>query len=121
MKIHNLIKDSKLYTSNVYLVLGEWNAIADVNTLVDVGSDVSMMDKIMNLNTGLGKKKIDQVVITHNHSDHSAILPLIIETFHPIVYSFDIHLKGTDIVLKDGDFLRMGGGHPRINPRADLP
>jgi glyoxylase-like metal-dependent hydrolase (beta-lactamase superfamily II) len=108
LKIINLTENSKLYTSNVFLALGEWNAVDDVNTLIDVGSDEMIIKKIEGINTGLGKRKIDQVIITHNHSDHSAILPLIKETFHPKIYAFDAHLKGVDEVLKDGDKIRIG-------------
>jgi glyoxylase-like metal-dependent hydrolase (beta-lactamase superfamily II) len=108
MKITNLTEDSKIYTSNVYLVLGTWNTLDDINTLIDTGSDESIVKKIQFHNTGLGKRKIDQVIITHSHSDHTALLPLIKETFHPKVYAFNSHLKGVDQVLKDGDFIRIG-------------
>jgi len=46
MKITNLTADSKLYTSNVFLVLGEWNTIDDITTLIDVGYDLSIINKI---------------------------------------------------------------------------
>ncbi|MDF1531817.1 MAG: hypothetical protein P1P72_05815 [ANME-2 cluster archaeon] len=39
MIIQNLTRDSKKYTSNVYLIRGTNNAIQDVNTLIDVGRD----------------------------------------------------------------------------------
>ena len=71
MKIMNLTKNSKMYTSNVFLVLGAWKTVDDVNTLIDVGRDKSIIRKIENINTGLGKKKIDQVILTHSHSDHA--------------------------------------------------
>jgi glyoxylase-like metal-dependent hydrolase (beta-lactamase superfamily II) len=108
MKILNLTDNSKLYTSNVFLALGTWNTIDDVNTLIDVGSDANIIKKIENINTGLGKKKIDQVIITHSHSDHSAMLPAIKTQFKPMVYAFNSHLKDVDQVLKDGDKLRIG-------------
>jgi len=108
VKIINLTENSKLYTSNVFLVLGDWNTIDDVNTLIDVGSDENIINKIENINTGLGKKKVDQVIITHNHSDHAALLPIIKEVFNPKIYAFDSHLKGVDQVLWDGYVLRIG-------------
>ena len=108
MKISNLTEDSKLYTSNVFLLLGTWNTINDLNTLIDVGWDDTIIKKIHNINTGLGKKKIDQVILTHSHSDHVAILSKIKEEFNPKVYAFNSHLQGVDHILRDGDVLRVG-------------
>jgi glyoxylase-like metal-dependent hydrolase (beta-lactamase superfamily II) len=108
MKVINLNENSKVYTSNVFLVLGSWNTVDDLNTLIDVGSDILVIDKIKNFNTGLGKKKIDQVILTHSHSDHSSILPAIKKTFNPMVYAFNSHLKGIDQVLRDGDMVKIG-------------
>ncbi|MBN2484370.1 MAG: MBL fold metallo-hydrolase [Bacteroidales bacterium] len=107
MKIINLTEDSKRYTSNVFLVLGTWNAVDDANTLIDVGSDENIIGKIGAINTGLGKKKVDQVILTHSHSDHSAILPIIKEAYNPIVYALNPHIKGVDRLLADGMVLRI--------------
>lgn len=108
MRIMNLTEDSKLYTSNVFFILGEWNTLDDVNTLVDVGSDLMVVEKLMEMNTGLGKRKVDQVIITHSHSDHVSMLPSVIEAFKPKVFGFNTHLKGIDTPLHDGDKLRIG-------------
>jgi glyoxylase-like metal-dependent hydrolase (beta-lactamase superfamily II) len=108
MKIINLTENSTSYTSNVYLVLGAWNAINDINTLIDVGNDNQVVQKLEGANTGLGKKKLDQVILTHSHSDHTAMLPAIIEAFHPRVYAFNAHLKGVTNILGDGDSIRIG-------------
>jgi glyoxylase-like metal-dependent hydrolase (beta-lactamase superfamily II) len=108
MKIFNLTTESKMYTSNVFLILGEWNAIDDVNTLIDVGSDELTLKKIEETNTGLGKKKVDQVIITHSHSDHTAILPKIIDMYSPTVSAFNSNLKGINRILNDGDKIKIG-------------
>jgi glyoxylase-like metal-dependent hydrolase (beta-lactamase superfamily II) len=108
MKIFNLTEDSKKYTSNVFLVLGTWNTVNDMNTLIDVGSDTDIIQKIENINTGLGKKKIDQVVLTHSHSDHSAILPEIKQRYNPKIFAFNSFLKGIDYILADGDKIKIG-------------
>ena len=85
MRITNLTEDSKLYTSNVFLILGTWNTVEDITTLVDVGSDYTIINKIEGINTGLGKKKIDQVILTHSHSDHAAILSKIKDAFNVVL------------------------------------
>lgn len=108
MKIYNLTEDSQIYTSNVFLVMGTWNTIDDINTLIDVGSDKMILDKIDKINTGLGKKKIDQVILTHSHSDHTSILPLIKEKYNPKILAFNSHLLGIDQTLRDCDLIRIG-------------
>ena len=108
MKILNLTSDSKIYTSNVYLVTGTWNAIADVNTLIDVGRDPSVIEKINNASTGVGKHRAEQVILTHSHYDHASLLPLIREAFNPVVYAFSSFLEGEYNLLKDGEMLKAG-------------
>jgi glyoxylase-like metal-dependent hydrolase (beta-lactamase superfamily II) len=108
MKIMNLTKESTMYTSNVYLVLGTWNAIGDVNTLVEVGRDPAIVEKIMETSTGVGKRRVEQVVLTHSHYDHAGLLSLVRKSFRPTVCAFSRSLAGVDRVLKDGDALRLG-------------
>jgi glyoxylase-like metal-dependent hydrolase (beta-lactamase superfamily II) len=108
MKVINLTEDSSLYTSNVFLVLGSWNTIADVNTLIDVGNDKGIIEKIESINTGLGKHKVDQVILTHSHSDHSALLSEIKIKYHPKTKAFNSHLKNIDHVLQNGEILKIG-------------
>ena len=65
MRISNLIQTkSMVYSSNVYLVLGDWSAIDDVNTLIDVGNDPAILEQISLAPTGVGKKPIEQVIFT---------------------------------------------------------
>ena len=88
MKITNVTTASKIYTSNVYLVTGTWNSLDDINTLVDVGRDSLVIEKINNARTGVAKPKVEQVILTHSHYDHAELLPLICETYKPVVYGF---------------------------------
>lgn len=110
MKIFNLTKNSGVYTSNVFLVLGGFNAIEDVNTLVDVGRDPSVIERIEKASTGVGKQRIEQVVLTHSHYDHTSLLPQICKRYHPKVCAYSLSLKGVDRLLKDGEILKMGDG-----------
>lgn len=79
-----------------------------MNTLIDVGNDPSIIDVIESMNGGAGKKKVDQVVLTHSHYDHTGILPLIKKAFHPKIYAFSPFMDGVDHPLKHGDTLRIG-------------
>ncbi len=108
MKIINLTEDSQIYTSNVYLVTGTWNALGDQNTLVDVGRDPSIIEKIQNARTGVGKRKLDQVVLTHSHYDHASLSEQIKESFSPRTYAFSNSQKYVDIILRGGETLHIG-------------
>lgn len=110
MKILPIQGQNNIYSSNVYLILGEWKRIEDPNTLVDVGNDPSIIAQIENMNTGIGKKKVEQVILTHSHSDHSGILALIKNAFHPKIYAFSPFMDGVDHVLTHGEKLRAGDG-----------
>lgn len=92
-----------MYTSNVYLVTGTNNAISDVNTLMDVGRDPKILESLPNESTGIGKRAVEQVIITHNHYDHTGMIKPLIERYHPRVCAFSPNLAGVDILLKDED------------------
>ena len=108
MKILNLTKDHNVYTSNVYFVLGNSNAIDDVNTLVDVGRDPSIIAKIEEASTGVGKQRVEQVVLTHSHYDHASFLPQIRKKYKPEVCAYSTSLEGVDRLLRDGETLKIG-------------
>jgi glyoxylase-like metal-dependent hydrolase (beta-lactamase superfamily II) len=108
MRIINLTdSQSMIYSSNVYLILGDWSAIADVNTLIDVGNNPAIVDTVRNAPTGVGKPAVERVVLTHGHFDHTALLPQIRTQFNPIVYAHPV-FTDADIALQDGAELRCG-------------
>ena len=108
MKVINLTANSRIYTSNVYFVRGTWNAIEDVNTLVDVGRDPTVIEAVLAISTGVGKKKVDQVILTHSHYDHATLLPAIRATYDSVVYAYSSSLEGVDHMLRDGEILTLG-------------
>jgi len=107
VKVINLSAQSQIYTSNVYLLTGDWNCIEDVNTLVDVGRDHNIIDKINHASTGVGKSKIEQVILTHNHYDHASLLPYIKNLFNPQVYAYSSYLEGVDCYVKGGELIKV--------------
>lgn len=108
MRVLTLETSGQMYTSQVYLVLGDSNRLEDINTLVDVGQDPAVLTSIERAPTGVGKWPVEQVVLTHDHFDHSALLPQIREAFHPKVFAFSPAAEGIDCVVRDGDTIRMG-------------
>lgn len=109
MRVVTLESSGRIYTSQVYLVLGDANRLEDVNTLVDVGQDPAILASIERAPTGVGKWPVEQVVLTHSHSDYCALLPRVRAVFHPKVRAFSSNLDGVDGLLHDGDTIRMGG------------
>jgi glyoxylase-like metal-dependent hydrolase (beta-lactamase superfamily II) len=111
MRIVMLQNSGLVYTSEAYLVLGRASRMGDVNTLVDVGQDPAILASIERAPTGVGKWPVEQVVLTHNHSDHCALLPQVREAYHPKVFAFSPNIDGVDCVLRDGDTIKMGDQH----------
>ena len=107
MKVICLRASDPVYTCNAYLVLGTWNTLQDVNTLVDVGADGSIVKEIGTINTGVGKRPVEQVVITHNHFDHSGGIKEVKLRYKAKVYAHK-NFEEVDGVLKDGQVVRMG-------------
>jgi len=107
MKIANLTQGSAIYTSNAYLLTGTWNAIPDVNTLIDTGRDPKIINAIHNSPTGVGKRRLDLVILTHTHYDHASMVPEIHREFGPVVCGCSSNFEGIDRVLKDGEHIRV--------------
>jgi glyoxylase-like metal-dependent hydrolase (beta-lactamase superfamily II) len=113
MKIFNVTEGSQIYTCNAYLLLGAWNTLHDLNTLIDVGCEPEIIRRIRGIYTGVGKKEIEQVILTHNHMDHTGSLKLIREHFSPKVYAFTPG-EGVDELLADGQCLRIADNECEI-------
>lgn len=107
MKIVNLSNHNKIYTSNVYLITGDWNRLDDVNTLIDVGRDPDIIEKIDNASTGVGKQRIEQIILTHSHYDHATLLPLIKKRYNPKTFAASLVLAEIDVILKGGEKLKI--------------
>jgi len=108
MRVSILKSKPDVYSGNSYLVRGDWNKIEDVNTLIDVGTDGSISEDLITYNTGVGKHKVDQVIITHEHFDHAGGLKKIVELFNPRVLAFNmipcVSIKAYDNMdIKIGD------------------
>jgi glyoxylase-like metal-dependent hydrolase (beta-lactamase superfamily II) len=105
VKIHILRHGNNIYSSNAYLLRGSNNRIGDLNTLIDTGTDCSIIDEIANINTGVGKKTIYQILLTHNHFDHTGCISEIKKRWNPKLLAFSKQ-TGADKVLKHNDVIK---------------
>ncbi len=109
MKIIQLNKRELSYSCNSYLLLGDWNRIEDVNTVIDPGIDGFIIDEIEHRSTGFGKVAVEQIILTHNHFDHAGgVLPLK-QRFGARVMAF-LDGPGVDELLYDGHIFKAGDG-----------
>ncbi len=110
MRIIQLGKEPDAYSCNSYLILGDWNRLEDVNTLIDPGRNAFVVDEIEQLSTGFGKVPVEQILLTHNHSDHAAGVLAIKQKYGAKVLAF-ADMKGVDGRLKNGQVLKVGDGY----------
>lgn len=106
MKIHVLKTDINVYSSNSYLLCGNKNSIGDLNTLIDTGTDCSIIHQIKNINTGVGKKTVYQILLTHNHFDHTGCIKDIRKEWNPRLLAYSNN-TGADKILKHNDVLKV--------------
>ncbi len=107
MKIIELKTNPQIYSSKSYLVLGSWNKLSDVNTVIDTGSDSYIINHIERINTGVGKKCVDKVILTHNHFDHVGGIKEIKKKYGAEILAFN-KMAGVDRLLKDGEEILIG-------------
>lgn len=107
MKVTILKRDPNVYSAFSYFVQGDWNALSDVNTLIDVGVDSFIINELESLYTGVGKRRVEQVILTHEHFDHAGGLKYIVEKYHPKVIAGKA-LPLVDIVAYNGMPIKIG-------------
>lgn len=107
MRVIPLHKNPVAYTCNSYLILGDWNKIDDVNTLIDPGIDDYVLTEIERLSTGFGKVPVEQVILTHNHFDHAAGAAAVKRRFGTKVLGFSPG-PAVDELLYNEQFLKVG-------------
>lgn len=107
MRVHILRGSETTYSCNSYLLLGDQNDSEDINTLIDTGMDESILRALESLPTGIGKKPVQQIILTHNHYDHIGGVEHLKRAFQAKVYAFAPHPL-VDELLHDGQYLRAG-------------
>lgn len=113
MRVIQLARNPNTYTCRSYLLLGDWNQIDAVNTLIDPGTDGYILDEIDKIYTGCGKVAIEQVLLTHNHFDHAASADLFRQRYGASVYGW-ADGPGVDNLLKEGQLLKAGDDYLEV-------
>ncbi len=113
MRVLKVNTNPTLYSSNVYLILGDFNKIEDVNTLIDTGGDGYIINEIKSLNTGVGKTPVAQIILTHNHFDHSGGLKELKNNFNTKVLAVT-NGEYVDKLLKNNDAVKIGDDYCEI-------
>jgi glyoxylase-like metal-dependent hydrolase (beta-lactamase superfamily II) len=72
-----------------------------------VGSDNSIIDLINHASTGVGKTRVEKVILTHNHYDHASLLPQVKKYFNPQVYAYSSYLEGVDNYVEGGEIIKV--------------
>ena len=101
------LSQAPIYTCRSYLLLGDWNLLGDVNTLIDPGTDGSVINQIETLSTGCGKVPVEQVILTHNHFDHAGGVEIFKQRYGARVYAWNDG-KDVDELLRDGQIIKAG-------------
>lgn len=96
MSVTNVTADAETFTANVYLLEGEHT------TLIDAGAMPGIVETLHSQ-----VDRIDDVIITHQHSDHVDQLAAIVDEFAPRVRAYADHPLRTH-VLSDGDQVLVG-------------
>jgi len=107
MKVICLQASPHKYSCNAYLILGSWNRIEDVNTLVDIGSDGYILLEVATINTGVGKSPVEKAIMTHSHFDHTAGVGALKKKYQPQILAAG-KVAGVDKIIKDGQMLHCG-------------
>lgn len=113
MRVIELQRNPAAYTCRSYLLLGDWNQLDAVNTLIDPGTDDYILREIETISTGFGKVPVEQILLTHNHFDHAAAASLFRKLYGAPIYAW-AGGKDVDKVLRDGQLLKAGDGYLEV-------
>lgn len=98
------------YSCQAYWIRGE--SPAGLNTLVDTGSGHPesirrLLELLEAQSKGIGRRAVEQILITHEHSDHAGGAPALADHFGCPVLAW-APVPGRSAPLVDGQSLRVG-------------
>lgn len=72
-----------------------------------VGRDPGIIKRIDEASTGVGKQRVQQVILTHSHYDHASLLPIIKKKYNSKVYAFSSTIDHIDEILMGGETIKI--------------
>lgn len=108
MKITVLKTSGNVYSANSYLITGTWNSLQDCNTLIDPGRDTTVFHSLDEAPGGVGQVKVNQIILTHSHYDHSELALAVKNKYNAKFFAFSAAIEGIDRTLVNGEILHFG-------------
>lgn len=114
MRIIPLPTNPEIYSSTAYLLLGDFNDLDSVNAMIDTGGDKTVVASVRDFAaTGVGKKPVEKVLITHEHFDHIGGITALKETWGVRVYGFS-RRHFVDYSVKDNEVIKVADTFAQI-------
>jgi glyoxylase-like metal-dependent hydrolase (beta-lactamase superfamily II) len=109
MNIISLGKREDLSGCNAYLILGTMNQNEDLNTIIDPGTDLFILQEIERISTGFGRIAVEQIILTHGSLGHMGAALSIKNHYKARVFAYSDG-PAVDELLHDGQFIKAGDG-----------
>jgi glyoxylase-like metal-dependent hydrolase (beta-lactamase superfamily II) len=77
--------------------------------LVDTGCDPRIVTELERIEANNNFQPVSKVILTHSHYDHAKMLGEIKKRWSVESYAYSSYLEGIDLVVRNGDQVRMGG------------
>ena len=107
MRVIQLRQNPNTYTCRPYLVLGNWSRLEDINTIIDPGPDDYILEELGNTYTGVGKRAVEQIILTHNHFDHAGGIEKLKKQLNPTILAF-APWEFVNRTVRDGERVKVG-------------
>lgn len=100
------------YSCQIYWIRGERSDSTELNTLVDAGSGNPatvrfLLDTLEAQPKGIGKRAVEQIILTHDHTDHAGGAQALAEAFGCPILAWGVGFPRS-VPLVDGQTLRLG-------------
>ncbi len=106
MKIAVIRPKELSFCSYNYLLTSSGNSRKTINTMIDAGGDRDIVGLLRKY--GINEANpIQQILLTHNHTDHTNGLSYILEQYNPVIYHLG-EAPDSRYNLRDGQVIRAG-------------